>query len=253
MENNIYKVDLHIHTPASKCYKGKKVDEEYLRIIKKAKQEKIKIIAFIDHNSIDGFKKYKERKEKLEQEKATLLMIKDSKQSKKKIITIDKSLKLLNDVLVLPGIEFEVSDAIHFLVIFDDETSIKQIDNLLKDGGYDEEQSGLETPTRVSNWSILQFLDILKKYNCITICSHVDSNKGVYNDIKPGALRAKCLSSELLNGIEYNSEVTKDKIASIIKDSKEYQRKTPLAFVRFSDAHNIDEIGRSITYIKLIN
>ena len=34
-----YKMDLHIHTPASKCYKGAKNDDEYLKIIESAKEQ----------------------------------------------------------------------------------------------------------------------------------------------------------------------------------------------------------------------
>lgn len=35
--DEFYKVDLHIHTPASTCYKGTKDDEEYFRILKEKK------------------------------------------------------------------------------------------------------------------------------------------------------------------------------------------------------------------------
>ena len=32
MNEKYYKIDLHIHTPASKCYKGAKDDAEYIFI-----------------------------------------------------------------------------------------------------------------------------------------------------------------------------------------------------------------------------
>jgi len=251
MENEFFKVDLHIHTPASKCYKGQKNTNEYLRIVKAAKQKGIKIIAFTDHNSIDGYKTLQELRDNLENQKATFLLIKDSEQSKKEIKKIDNILKSLQNVLILPGVEFEVSNAVHFLVIFDNKTPVKQIEKFLRDGGYDEEQFGSDQPTKCSSFDIIHFYEELKKFNCIVICSHFDSDKGVYNVIPASTLRAKCLSSEQLNGIEYKSEVTKDKIANIIRTSKEYLRKLPMAFVKFSDAHDVSEVGRNVTYIKL--
>jgi predicted metal-dependent phosphoesterase TrpH len=54
MNEEFIKFDLHIHTPKSKCYTGDKDDGEFLRIIQKAKDEGLKIIAITDHNSIEG-------------------------------------------------------------------------------------------------------------------------------------------------------------------------------------------------------
>ena len=34
MNEKYYKIDLHIHTPASKCYKYAKDDAEYIRLLK---------------------------------------------------------------------------------------------------------------------------------------------------------------------------------------------------------------------------
>ena len=59
-----YKADLHIHTPASKCYKGNKTEDEYLQIITSATKKGLDVIAITDHNSIEGYKtliKYKEK------------------------------------------------------------------------------------------------------------------------------------------------------------------------------------------------
>ena len=35
-KRNVYKAELHIHTPASKCYKGCKDSNEYIKIIERA-------------------------------------------------------------------------------------------------------------------------------------------------------------------------------------------------------------------------
>lgn len=48
--------DLHVHTPASKCYEGDKNDIEYIQIIRKFYSKGIRIIAITDHNTIKGYK-----------------------------------------------------------------------------------------------------------------------------------------------------------------------------------------------------
>jgi len=72
MNADFVKIDLHIHTPASKCYKGNKDNSEFLNILRKAKNEELKIIAITDHNSIQGYKKLIELKTALINERKTL-------------------------------------------------------------------------------------------------------------------------------------------------------------------------------------
>ena len=55
-QRNVYKAELHIHTPASKCYKGCKDSNEYIKIIERAYELGLNIIAITDHNSIEGYK-----------------------------------------------------------------------------------------------------------------------------------------------------------------------------------------------------
>lgn len=62
-KRNIYKAELHIHTPASKCYKGSKNSDEYIKIIDRANDLGLKIIAITDHNSIEGYKTIIQQKE----------------------------------------------------------------------------------------------------------------------------------------------------------------------------------------------
>ena len=69
MQDDFVKIDLHIHTPASSCYKGTKDDDEYLKIVRTAKEKGLKIVAITDHNSISGYKKIKEIKTGLERQR----------------------------------------------------------------------------------------------------------------------------------------------------------------------------------------
>ena len=52
------KIDLHIHTLGSKCFKDKSVAPE--DIVKKAKREELDAIAITDHNTAEWIDKVKE-------------------------------------------------------------------------------------------------------------------------------------------------------------------------------------------------
>jgi len=186
MENEFVQIDLHIHTPSSSCYKGQKVDNEYFEIIKKAKESNLKIVSFTDHNSINGYKKVSQLKSELERDKRAYEKISDSTQVKEALSVIQNKLNLFNDILILPGMEFEVSNGIHILIIFNDKTPINKIENLLFEGGYDPDQHGVEVPSKLPAWDIIKLLEETKKFDCIVIDAHTDSDKGILNVIPKG-------------------------------------------------------------------
>jgi len=72
------KMDLHVHTPASKCYSGENTDEQYVGILRKAIEENIDVLAITDHNTISGYKRLLEIYGKLNTEKNTLLPYKET-------------------------------------------------------------------------------------------------------------------------------------------------------------------------------
>lgn len=201
------KIDLHIHTPASVSdYKGMKDDNEYFAILKEAKSKHLSIIAFADHNSIQGYKRILELKATLYIQRNSISQITDSDQGKSLLNDIDSRLSLFQDILILPGIEFEVNDGIHLLVIFNQNTTVQQIDKFLSDGGYSPNDFGLETPSTFAKWDIFTLYEESKKYDCLVIDPHTDSNKGIYNTIPKGNTRAHCFSSPQLNAVCFKSE-----------------------------------------------
>jgi len=251
MIGKFVRIDLHVHTPDSSCYKGKKDDEEYLRILKQAKKKKLKVIAITDHNSIRGYKHLVDLKNKLREEKSALSKIKDSQNALVKLRSIDKKLSLFEDLLILPGIEFEVNNGIHFLIIFNDNVQSDRIENFLRDGGYDEETFGREEPTSLLTWDIFKLYVESSKYDCIVIDAHTDARKGIWNTIPSGTTRANCFSNPQLCAVGFRSEKQKDHIKGIIETSLEYKRANPLPFVRFSDAHNYMQVGSQVTWVRL--
>ena len=55
-----YKCDLHVHSPASKCYVkeiGQSDDEAFEGIVKSFLESELNIIAITDHNTCEGYSK----------------------------------------------------------------------------------------------------------------------------------------------------------------------------------------------------
>ena len=248
------KIDLHVHSPYSfDCYKGNKNDQEFYEILKQAKKKGLKIISITDHNSIDGYKKLIQLKESLTTQKNSLEKITDSEQSKVLLAQIIERLALFSDILILPGLEFETNDGIHILVIFNNTVQTNVIERFLADGGYKPEDFGHENPSTFANWDINYLLDESKKYECLVIDAHTDSNKGILNTIPKGKARAHCFSHPQLSGVCYNNEDQKNKLQETMKTAKEYSRSTSLAFVKFSDSHKAKDVGLHSTWIKIVN
>ena len=59
-----YRVDLHLHTPASIDYKDKNAN--YIDILRRAEFRGIDVIAFTDHNSVGGYAAMLKEIERLE-------------------------------------------------------------------------------------------------------------------------------------------------------------------------------------------
>ncbi|MCJ7650103.1 MAG: hypothetical protein MUP85_15950 [Candidatus Lokiarchaeota archaeon] len=245
-----HRVDLHIHTPASNCYEGIKNDDEYIKILKKIIVEKIKIVSFTDHNSIGGYKKIKQLQKSLEKKKGELESKIKEGESNGELEKIKAKLKLFAQVLILPGIEFDAKPGIHILIIFNPNIPIDTIEEFLIKGGYDIDNSGQEDPIKLSKWDVINLFEEASKLDCILIDAHSDSNKGIYNELK-GKFRATCFSSPHLNAIGYKNARQRGVIQSLIYDNKDYKRSIPIAFVKFTDSHSINEIGKHYTWFKL--
>lgn len=248
-EMQVFKADLHIHTPASKCYKGPKEDAEYIRIIEKAEEKDLKIIAITDHNSIEGYEKLIEQKERIRVEVEGFKTLSDSNEAKKKVKEGEKKLKLFNSILILPGIEFEVRNCVHMLVVFNPQTEIATIKEFLKKGGFEDESYGKEDDV-FSNWDLFGFYNEASKYDCLILDAHTDSNKGIFNTIKEGTARVHAFVDRTLVGICYKNEKQKNNIRNLFLQP-DYKRTNPIAFLKASDAHKTEEIGKEKTFFQL--
>jgi len=246
-----YPVDLHVHTPASKCFRGETNDEGYLGIIGEYVEKDVKIICITDHNTVSGYDHLMVIKNKYESILDSLNTLdKDSPDMSIHIQSIRERYGIFNKIIILPGIEIELKPGVHFLVIFNPETYSSDVaKQLLCDIGFLEEMQGREDLNDVPNFDPLDFYQKIKDYDCLVVAAHVDSNKGIYN-ATTGVYRAAIFKSPILNGVQYKSSETAAKIKSIIRTQKEYKRDKPLAYIQASDYHGENSIFQ-YSYYKL--
>jgi len=241
------KVDLHIHTPASRiCYKGGKQDEEYLEILASAIKNGLRIISFTDHNTIAGYKKLQEIKKELEIERRTLK--KSANTDEVALGEVEKKLGLFEKVLILPGVEFEVQDCVHMLLIFNPTTAIEKIECFLYESGFKPDDQGCEDGHVRSSLNIMQFYEKLGHYDCLCFDAHTDKAKGI-NEVLKHQQRLDAFSSPRLNGVCYSNEKTHSYLTSLFANS--VRRKVKIPLMQFSDAHMIQDIGSKYTWFKL--
>lgn len=241
--------DLHIHTPASNCYRGKKDDDEYLSILRRYFSKNIRIIAITDHNTIKGYKKLMEIRQNLGNEIAILeKYYKKYNTLRSEYDKAKKDFELFESMLIMPGIEFEANPGIHLLLIFDPKCDLSKLENFLTKAGYPDESRGQERIDTSPCLDIIGTLHQAHDLGALIIAAHADSDKGIYQALK-GQYRASIFKSPYLNAISYNNPSTCEKMKDLL-ENKDYKRDSPIAFIQSSDYHGEGEPGSSITYLK---
>jgi len=217
-----YKADLHIHTPASKCWEGKRNDDTLEKIFEKLKKKRIEVIAITDHNT-------------------------------GKNIDAAKIIGKKYDVCVFPGVEVSTKEG-HVLAIFDPQSKSADINNWLakmgivgsklgNDKTMAEEQDG-------SPLSISKVFSLIERNNGIAIAPHPNSkNVGFLEVMKQkGLARQAAYNSHDLRGLEVG--LNEAKILELASGKINGFEKR-YGCVASSDAHSLQRIGDTFTYIKL--
>ena len=255
----LYKMDLHIHTPASKCYKRCVQDEkeEYIRILEQLRENNISIAAITDHNSVKGFFELQ------------------------KILQSDWQLKnKYKDILILPGVEIS-NFGKHVLAIFPETKDKAALDSFLYNIGIDVNEQGEESADAYKVTPI-NLLKEISQNDGLAILAHADSNNGLLQKIlhnqnrnrsdkgtvdqctvewiNSGKSLAQIIQSPYLKGISINQASLKEVLIRKVLRNKEYKRQTSLPILFCSDSHSTGgkvkkadgvPIGERFSYIKL--
>jgi len=244
-----YKMDLHVHTPASKCYKGSKNDEEYFEILKNAHKQNLDIIAITDHNSIAGYERLMELRSEIENRLNILSEYKDSATKiNDALAEYKEKLDLFDKLLILPGVEVTLNPGVHMLVIAP-QKKVSVLSELLDSVGYITGKRGADCDVAI-DVDIKNFLSSTLLSELMVIAPHIDSDKGIYNSLS-GQFRGEIMRSEVIAAFSCNALSQKEKILSLMKGDVNYKRSFLPAFVNCSDAHSAEDVGTKFSYIKL--
>lgn len=246
-----YKMDLHIHTPASKCYKQiqKNRIAEYEKILSECKDNDIRIIAITDHNSVRGYYEL-------------MNIIKDNE------VRFSK----YKNILILPGIEISCFGK-HILTIFPSETREDKLNTFLYTIGIDTDEQGNEDADayRVTP---LELMRRTFEMGGISVLAHADASNGMLEKllrkkstdkedwIHKGKSLASIVKSEFLHGISLVDRKLEPYLIKDILRNEAYRRNRPTAILYCSDSHGTRDaedkyiadgkpIGSHFSYIKL--
>ncbi|MDW8395382.1 MAG: putative DNA binding domain-containing protein [Anaerolineae bacterium] len=165
------RADLHVHTPASHDYEEPGVS--YLDILRQAERRGVRILAFTDHNTVNGYRAMHEEIKQLEFLER-LGRIHPEEQGR-----LNEYRRLLHKVLVLPGFEFTATFGFHVLGIFPPTMPLRDIERILMD---------LRVPSSVLDQGLTEAgatSDVLTAYKLIdesggiVIAAHANSSNGV--------------------------------------------------------------------------
>lgn len=166
-----YRMDLHLHTPASKDYQ--QPDITYLDILQQAERRGLDIIAFTDHNTVRGYREMQEEIEKLR------WLADSNRANPEEEYRLTEYTRLLDKMLVLPGFEFTATFGFHILGIFPNAQKVRYIEHILLDLNVPPNMID-DGETNVGATSdVLASYEAIHKSGGIAIAAHVNSSHGV--------------------------------------------------------------------------
>jgi energy-coupling factor transporter ATP-binding protein EcfA2 len=243
-----HKCDLHLHTPASKCFRNRDISPK--EWVKKAIDEGLSCVAVTDHNTGEWIDE---------------------------IVEVSKETSLT----VFPGVEITCSDAkIHMLILFDVHKRTTDIEDFLIQGGIPRSDFG-EANAHTSK-NLEDITNLAKACGAIVIPAHIDEFNGISNasyQIRESLFKNNSITSVQLVHSEflksspsqedkaslkdklmmyYHTDIGEDRIKSYYSTVKQAVENGK-AILTFSDnphadgdsKHGIWGIGTRYTWIKM--
>lgn len=221
-----YKVDFHCHSPASDDFPRNRTQPKCSNRdwLLTQMSNKIDCVILSDHNTAKG----------LDPIRSTLIELENENKSNP-----DNGYR---PIVIMPAVELTAPDNTHILAIFReniDSALIEQfIGQLLPPTGQLNHQLVLGSATNIIIRKAKQNTEEI-----LIIPAHVDKPKGVFQNANQNAVEE--IFSEEPHAIEL--------IDSVENLSHQYQKNLikNIAHVKGSDAHSLEEIGRSYTWVKM--
>lgn len=166
-----YKVDLHLHTPASHDYEEPHIS--YLEWMRAVAAKGLEIVAITDHNTVAGIAAIRREIEWLTRLE-TMNRLTDEEQAR-----LTEWRELANQVLVLPGFEFTATFGFHILGIFPPETSIRHLEHILLSLNVPADKLDIGSTETGSATDVLNAYRIIHEAGGLVIAAHANSTHGV--------------------------------------------------------------------------
>lgn len=227
---------MHLHTPASADYRDP--DATYLKILQRAEERGLDIIAFTDHNSTQG---YAEMLEEIH----TLEMLEGrGRLNEQEIHDLAEYRRLRETLLVLPGFEFTATFGFHILGIFPPGYSLRKIEILLLKLDVPEAKMLAGAPDAGPTSDVIEAYEAITEAGGLAIAAHANSSNGVamqgFNfggQTKIAYTQHEALAALEVTDLEQSGRRTTE---SFFNGSKpEYPRR--MHCIQGSDAHSIDK------------
>lgn len=166
-----YKMDLHLHTPASADWQEPGVT--YLDLLHRAEMQGLDIIAITDHNTVAGCAALQAEIEKLHLLEELGRIQPDEKRQ------LEEYRRIGNRILVLPGFELTATLGFHILAVFPPDTSIRLLEHLLIEMNVPASKLD-EGATEVgATVDVLTAYRVIDEAGGLVIAAHANSSHGV--------------------------------------------------------------------------
>ncbi len=166
-----YKMDLHLHTPASADWREPGVS--YLDLLHRAEMQGLDIIAITDHNTVAGCAALQEEIEQLDLLERLGRIEPDERRR------LQEYRHIGNRILVLPGFEFTATLGFHVLAIFPPGTTVRKMEHLLLELNVPPDMLDSGATEVGATADVLTAYRVIDEAGGLVVAAHANSSHGV--------------------------------------------------------------------------
>jgi len=235
-----YKVDLHLHTPASNDYEEPQIS--FLDWMRTVVAKGLEIAAVTDHNTVAGVAAIRREVEWLTR------LEKDGRLTEAEQAQLAEWRELAGKVLLLPGFEFTATFGFHILAIFPPETSLRHLEHVLLTLKVPTDKLDIGSTETGASTDVLNAYRVIREAGGLVIAAHANSTHGVAMRDFPFGGQTKIAYTQDVNldALEVTDlEGRRYSTARFFNGSKtEYARR--MHCIQGSDAHRLNGDPKNI-------
>lgn len=239
-----YRVDLHLHTPASADYL--EPNTHFIDILRKAEHSGIDIVAFTDHNTVNGYATMLQEVEQLHYLEHL------GRAHVDELRLLAEYRRLLDKILVLPGFEFTATFGFHVLGIFSPEMTVREIEHILLSLGIPASTLDAGDSVVGASADVLTAYRTINEAGGICIAAHANAAHGVaMRGIDfGGQTRIAYTQDRHLHALEATDLGRRGRNTQRFFDGTKPEYPRRMRCIQGSDAHSINAVreGRNTRY-----